>query len=146
MHPGESARTVLRLGSFVFGVAVLAGLWEMLADQAPGSPLFVGMLPAPIERLRSDALIFGMLLWLGAFSLGEQTLADRVLACLWVGGVMLLGSELYAAMNGMPGMQLQDLRADAPWVFFGKLIGRGLLVVGLVEIAWRATQQNQQNT
>lgn len=142
MYPVDSARTVLRVGLCVLGVAVLAGAWETLAEQAPGSPLYIGMLPAPIERLRSDAVAFGAFLWLAALSLGDRRLSDRVLACLGIGAAMLLLGDLYAAWNGMPGVQLQDLRADAPWVFFGKLIGRALLVLGLAEIAWRAADRN----
>jgi hypothetical protein len=134
MHARASGRTVLRLGVALLGVAVLAGAWEVLASQSPGSMFYIGMLPAPFERLRSDALTFGTLLWLAGLSIDDRAPSARVVAALIVGACLLLGSGFYAALHGMPGVQLQDLRPDATWVALGKLLGRGCLIFGLVVV------------
>jgi len=118
-------------------IAGLAGTWEWLAGQAPGSPLYIGMLPAPIERLRADAFDFGALLMIGGLVLGRRALPRRVLWWLGLGALLLLVSGLYAAATGMPGVQLRDLRPDATWVFFGKALGRGLSLLGLADLGWR---------
>ncbi|MET0384451.1 MAG: hypothetical protein ABW321_00760 [Polyangiales bacterium] len=138
MPVSASARMILYLGTCVLGAAALAGVWEVLASQAPGSPLYIGMLPAPIERLRSDALWFGVLLWVAGLSAGELTLSRRTRACLWGGSVLVLLGGTYAAATGMTGVQLRDLRPDATWVFIARFGGRLLLSAGLFEIAWRA--------
>jgi hypothetical protein len=127
---------VLRLGTGCLALAGLAGLWQLLANQAPGTPLYIGMLASPIERLVHDALTFGGLLWLAGLAVGERRLPMRVLLWLGLGAVVLFGSAIYGAAHGMPGVQLQDLRADAIWVFSGKLLGRLLLVLGLGECVW----------
>jgi hypothetical protein len=137
MHVGGSARLVLRVGSLLLVGAALAGVWELLASQAPGSPLYIGMLPAPIERLRTDAERFGMLLWLAGLALGDRALPRRMGALLGSGSLLVLASGAYAAMTGMNGVQLHDLRADAVWVFLGKQLGRALLLTGLAMIGWR---------
>ena len=139
MHARASGRTVLRLGVAVLGVAVLAGAWEFWASQSPGSMFYIGMLPAPFERLRADALTFGILLWLAGRSVDdrrERAPSARTVAALVVGACLLLGCGFYAAIHGMPGVQLQDLRPDATWVALGKLLGRACLVVGLAVVVW----------
>src|ERR1700712_1427192 len=51
MPDQTSARwVVLRLGGALLLIAASAGAWEVLASQAPGSPLYLGVLPGPIER------------------------------------------------------------------------------------------------
>jgi hypothetical protein len=112
-------------------------MWEWLAGQAPGTPLYIGVLPAPIERLRADAFDYGALVLIAGLALGERKLPRRVPLWLALGAALLLVSGLYAAATGMPGVQLRDLRPDATWVFLGKLLGRGLLALGLVDIGWR---------
>lgn len=138
MHARASGRTVLRLGVAVLCVAAIAGAWELLASQSPGSLFYIGMLPVPFERLRVDALTFGVLLWLAGLSVGDRAPSTRVVAALVVGACLLLGSGFYAAWHGMPGVQLVDLRPDATWVALGKLLGRACLSGGLVLVAWPA--------
>jgi hypothetical protein len=99
------------------------------------------MLPAPIERLRGDAFDYGTLLLIAALLLGERHLPRRVHVGLALGAALLLLSGLYAALAGMPGVQLSDLRPDATWVFMGKLLGRGLLALGLADIGWRVLRR-----
>lgn len=141
---GASARAVLRIGGCVLIAAALAGTWEWLAGQAPGSPLYIGMLPAPIERLRAEAFDVGTLLLLAGLVLGPRSLPRRVLWWLAIGALLLLGSSLYAAATGMPGVQLRDLRPDATWIFFGKALGRGLCLLGLADIGWRVLGPRRQ--
>jgi hypothetical protein len=130
-----SARVVLQLGGALLLSAAVVGIWEMLASQAPGSPLYLGQLPGPIERLRHETFDFGVLLLLAGLLLGERALPRRTLIALGAGSLLVLAAGLYAASTGMLGLQLTDLRPDATWLFMGKLLGRGLLCAGLCEIA-----------
>jgi len=138
MQVGQSARGVLRLGCGVLVVATLVGAWETLASQAPGSPLYIGMLPGPIELLRETALTCGLLTVLAGLMLADRTLSRRWLWLLHVGVTLTLGSGFYAAANGMHGVQVRDLRPDAGWLFLVKYAGRGLLAVCLGAIARQA--------
>lgn len=140
--PG-SARWIVGLGCGVLGVAALAGAWETLASQVPGSPLYIGMLPGPIERLRETAVDFGVLLVLAGLLLREQSVGARATWTLATGTFLALATALYAALTGMLGVQLYDLRADAPWLFAFKFIGRALLCAGLAECAWLALRKAQ---
>jgi hypothetical protein len=138
MQVGPSARKVLQLGCGVLVVAALAGAWETLASQSPGSPLYIGMLPGPIELLRDAALIWGLLIVLAGLLLAERGLGPRWLSLLQLGVALTLGGSLYAAANGMHGIQARDLRPDATWVFFAKNAGRAVLLVCLAAIARQA--------
>lgn len=133
-----SALLVLRLSGVLLLAAAAAGLWELLASQAPGTPLYLGVLPGPIERLRHDAFDFGLLLALAGFLTGARELPRWLLTSLALGSALLLLAGLYGAACGMPGVQLTDLRADASWLLGVKLLGRGLLIGGLAHIAWVA--------
>jgi len=130
----SSARVVLRLAGALLLAAAVAGLWELLASQAPGTPLYLGVLPAPVERLRHDTFDFGVLLAIAGLLLGERAVSRRVLICLGAGSVLVLLAGVYAAAAGMPGVQIIDLRADAPWLFGAKVLGRALLIGGLLSI------------
>ena len=143
---GPSARAVMCIGACVLIAAGLAGVWEWLAGQAPGTPLYIGMLPAPIERLRAEAFDYGTLVLIAGLALGqvERNLPRRVPVWLALGAALLLASSLYAATTGMPGVQLRDLRPDATWVFLGKLLGRSLLLLGLADIGWRVLGRRQE--
>jgi hypothetical protein len=143
MQVGDSARTVLRLGCYVLGFAGLAGVWETLASQAPGSPLYIGVLPGPVESLREIALELGGLLLLAGMLLGERALPKRTLWLIGVGLLLTLVSATYAAAVGMHAVQVRDLRPEAIWLFLAKFLGRGLVCAGLVEIAVRALGQSR---
>jgi hypothetical protein len=130
----SSARAVLRLGGALLLAAALAGIWEVLASQAPGSKLYLGLLPGPIERLRHEAFDFAVLLLIAGLLLGERAVPRRVLIWLGCGSALVVIAGVYAASTGMTGVQMTDLRADAPWLFGGKLLGRGLLCAGLANI------------
>jgi hypothetical protein len=138
MQTPESARVVLRLAVIVLCTAAGAGVWEVLASQAPGSPLSIGMLPGPIEMLRDTALILGLLL-LGASSLVRETGATRaVVVGLHVAVAVTLLAAFYGAVTGMHGVQARDLRPDATPLFIAKYLGRSGVLVSLAAIARRA--------
>lgn len=139
MHP--RARSILRLGCWVLLAAVLAGIWEILAAQAPGSPLYLGMLPGPISDLRESALVVGVLLVLASLVSGGQDAGGRWFGVLAGGSVLTLLSGLYGGAMGMHGSQLFDLRADAAWLFLAKQLGRALVFAGLARIAWLALRK-----
>ena len=139
MH--ERARSMLHLGCWVFGVAVLAGTWEMVASQAPGSPLYIGMLPGPIGSLRASAFEFGVLLVLAGMLLGAQDLGHKWFGLLTAGTLLTLLAGAYGAARGMHGVQLYDLRADAFWLFLAKQLGRVLAYGALARAAWLALRK-----
>src|SRR5262245_738295 len=139
----SSTRVVLRLGGALLLAAAAAGLWEVLASQAPGSPLYLGVLPSPIERLRNEAFDFGALLLIAGLLLGSREVPRRVLIWLGAGALLVVAAGLYAAANGMTGVQMTDLRPDAPWLFGGKLLGRALLCAGLLNIALRTLYRRE---
>jgi hypothetical protein len=134
MHP--RALSILRLGCSVLLAAALAGAWEILAAQAPGSPLYLGMLPGPIANLRESASELGVLLVLASLLLGERDVGGRWFGALAAGTALTLLCGLYGAAMGMHGTQLFDLRADAAWLFLAKQLGRALAFAGLARIAW----------
>jgi hypothetical protein len=138
MQLGQNARSVVRLGCSLLLFAALAGVWEILASQAPGTFLYIGMLPGPIELLREALLSWGFSLVLAGLLLADAELAARWHRALHLGAALLLGSGLYAGATGMHGVQISDLRPDATWLFGLKNAGRALLLAGLVAIARKA--------
>jgi hypothetical protein len=128
---------VLRLGGALLLTAAGVGVWEVLASQAPGSILYVGVLPGPVERLRSETFDFGVVILIAGLLLGDREVPRRVLVWLALGSVLVIFAGLYAALTGMTGVQMTDLRPDATWLFAGKLLGRGLLCAGLASIGWK---------
>ena len=133
---------VLRLGALLLLIAASAGAWEVLASQAPGSPLYLGVLPGPIERLRHEAFDFGVLIVIAGLLLGDRSLPRRVLLWLAIGALLTLAACFYAAITGMTGVQMTDLRPDAGWLFGTKLLGRALLCAGLGSIGLRTLIRN----
>ncbi|HET8936262.1 MAG TPA: hypothetical protein VFN67_22620 [Polyangiales bacterium] len=132
-----SARMVLRLGGALLLTATAVGVWEVLASQAPGSILYVGVLPGPVERLRNETFDFGVVILIAGLLLGDREVPRRVIVWLALGSVLVVFAGLYAALTGMTGVQMTDLRPDATWLFAGKLLGRGLLCAGLANIGWK---------
>lgn len=138
MPTPESARVMLRLAVIVLCIAAGAGVWEVLASQAPGSPLSIGMLPGPIQMLRDTALILGLLVF-GASVLVRDTGATRaVITALHVAVAVTLLAALYGAAAGMHGVQARDLRPDATPLFIVKYAGRLGVLGCLLAIARRA--------
>jgi hypothetical protein len=129
---------MLRLAVIVLCTAAGAGVWEVLASQAPGSPLSIGMLPGPIEMLRETALVLGLLLLGATFLVRETGTTRRVAVGLHVAVAITLLAAIYGAMTGMHGVQARDLRPDATPLFIVKYVGRFGVLVCLIAIARRA--------
>src|SRR6476660_7130901 len=62
MMPLRPHKPIVGLGAALLLCGTLAGIWEVLACQAPGTALFIGMLPGPISALRELAFSLGLLL------------------------------------------------------------------------------------
>ncbi|HKP56976.1 MAG TPA: hypothetical protein VJV78_09660 [Polyangiales bacterium] len=138
MQALESSRALLRLAVIVLCVGAGAGVWEVLASQAPGSPLFIGMLPGPIEMLREAATLIGVLLLAASCLVRDRPLPRALLIALHVAVVVTLLAALYGAATGMHGVQVIDLRPDAIPLFAAKYAGRLGLATCLFLIARRA--------
>jgi hypothetical protein len=129
---------MLRLAVIVLCTAAGAGVWEVLASQAPGSPLSIGMLPGPIEMLRETALVLGLLLLGAAFLVRETGTTRRVSVGIQIAVAITLLAAIYGAITGMHGVQAHDLRPDATPLFVAKYVGRFGVLVCLLAIARRA--------
>jgi ammonia channel protein AmtB len=138
MQTPESARVLLRLAVIVLCAAAGAGVWEVLASQAPGSPLSIGMLPGPIEMLRDTALTLGLLLLGASWLVRESGATCGVVIGLHVAVAVTLLAAVYGAVSGMHGVQARDLRPDATPLFIVKYVGRLGVLVSLLAIARRA--------
>jgi hypothetical protein len=126
--------------------AGLSGAWELLALQAPGTSLYIGMLPGPIASLRELAFAIGALLVLAALAMPHASTAARVplralVALLYAGAVLSLGAQLYGALRGMTGTQIVDMRPDALPVFVARQGGLFLLSAALLELARRVLRR-----
>lgn len=135
-----AGRGIVRCGVGVLLFAVGAGAWEVLARQAPGSVLYLGVLPEPVAALRELAIVLGLLLFVAgalcgwAFG-GPAPTWLRVVLC---GGALLaLAAQAYGAAAGMYGVQVQDLRADALPLFLCKHLGLFAFAAGFFELARR---------
>ncbi|HEX2676816.1 MAG TPA: hypothetical protein VHM19_09255 [Polyangiales bacterium] len=121
-----SARAVLRLSLCVLAAFALAGAWQVFADQAPGSLLYIGVLPGPVESLRHSAFVLGVLTFLTAL-LVPRAFPERAprawLVVLHASVVFALGAGVYGAATGLHGEQLGDLRPDALPLFLVKHAG-----------------------
>lgn len=143
MTDEAAAHATLRLALGVFVGAALAGVWEVLAAQAPGSPLYLGMLPGPVQALRESALWLGTLtllaslVWSRVPAQPASAAPGRILRGLQMGAVLSLSASAYAASQGMRGEQLFDLRTDGTTVFVLKYTGHVLLAAALLALAPR---------
>ncbi|MFI5308943.1 MAG: hypothetical protein ACHQ53_16415 [Polyangiales bacterium] len=140
MSIGRSRRAVIRLGVCALMVAAGSSVWQLLAAQAPGTPLYIGMLEGPVAALRGLATSIGLVLfaaaWLLPWAFPERE-PKRLVALLYVGTVLGLGGEIYGAVRGMFGMQLADMRPDALPLFIVKHLGLGLLLGALLDLGRR---------
>ena len=136
MHDDPERRHLLRAGLLLLAAAALAGAIELLALQAPGSPLYLGVLPGPLGEVRVLALALGLV------RLASDVLSARAAEPLPKALTRLLSSsaalavlaQAYGAAQGMYGLQVKDLRADALPLFLLKYaallaftVGYGLL-------------------
>jgi len=145
MSIGECGTATVRLGVVALMIAALASVWELVALQASGSPLYIGMLPGPVTSLRELSTVIGLLLCGAGITMpwasggrGEPRVLVRMLQ---VGTVLVLGAQAYGATQGMNGVQLGDLRPDAMPLFVLKQGGLALLLAALLELGRRLLVQ-----
>jgi hypothetical protein len=129
-------KPLLGLGIGLLCAGAAAGVWEVLALQSPGTPLYIGMLPGPIGALRGLGLGVGSIVLISTLLLA---FADRppprsVVLLLFVGSLAAVGAQLYGSLHGMPGVQMVDFRPNVRPLFVTKYAGLGLLCAGLLEI------------
>jgi hypothetical protein len=140
MRIGPSARAFVRLGVVLLLVAAAAGIWEMLAMQAPGSPWHAGVLPGPIATLRTTATTIALVLfafaWLMPWAAARGEPRVLVIA-IHAGAAILIASLAYGATTGMYGVQIDDLRAGSRWLFRVRALGTLILLGCLLDFARR---------
>ena len=136
MHDDPERRHLLRAGLSLLAAAALAGAIELLALQAPGSPLYLGVLPGPLGVLRVLALALGLLLLASDVlsARAAQPLPKALTRLLSSSAALAVLAQAYGAAQGMYGLQVKDLRADALPLFLLKhaallafTVGYGLL-------------------
>jgi hypothetical protein len=145
MAIGECGKATVRSGVVALMMAALASVWELVALQAPGSPLYIGMLPGPVTSLRELSTLLGLLLIAAGLTM-PWTSAGRpeprgLVRVLQIGTVLALGAQVYGAVQGMNGVQLGDLRPDALPLFAVKQGGLALLLAALLELGRRVLVQ-----
>ena len=130
MQDAPNRSLVVRASVALLLFAALAAAFELIAWQAPGSPLYLGVLPGPLGVLRELSTTLGLLL------LGVELLAPRAYAggpradlsrsvalMLSTGAWLAVLAQAYGALHGMYGLQLKDLRSDALPMFVLKHAG-----------------------
>lgn len=128
----------MRAALVQLAVGALAGAFELLALQAPGSALYLGVLPGPVAHLRELSLVLGLLL-LGADTLAARAAAGRLLVrTLTSSAALATLAQAYGATQGMYGLQAQDLRADALPLFLAKYGALLSFVLAFAQLGRRA--------
>lgn len=139
---GSEGRRLVSAGALLLAGAALAAAWELLARQAPGTLLYIGMLPGPIASLRELCFTLGAsLIVAGALftpRADEPAHGARFAILAMAGALSAALAQLYAASQGMNGVQLQDPRSDALPTFVLRHGGTAACVIALCALAWRA--------
>lgn len=139
MTPLRPHKPILGLGAALLLYGMLAGIWEVLACQAPGTSLFIGMLPGPISALRELAFSLGLLLLITSLLLGwsGRRAPSWLVALLHVGAWLCVGAQTYGAAHGMPGVQVVDFRPGVRPLFVTKFLALALFCLALIELGRR---------
>lgn len=131
------------LQRFAFGLLVVAAassVWALLANQAPGSPVYLGVLAGPIEGVRDSAAILG-LVFLAVAPLLPQLAHGRaasvLVAVACIGATLHVGAGIYAAAHGLHAIQFKDPRSDVAPLVMLKYTGQALLGLCLLEVTRR---------
>jgi len=122
----STTRWFLRLGALSLLVGLGAGVFELMATQAPYTPLHFGVLAAPFSQLRGAAF------WLGLF------------AFVCAGSVLSLSAMAWAAAEGMMAIQVFDPRPGAGWLAIVRLLGQGLVLIAALDVARRLLRRGAQ--
>jgi hypothetical protein len=129
-----SVRTLARLALSLCCLSALACVWELFALQVPDSPFHLGVLGGPIAQLRNFSFALGLgalglsALWRSLYPQGQGRWQ------LWIlvsAALLQVGALIYAAANGMVGVQLLDPRLDARLVVYVRIAGHILMLAGL---------------
>lgn len=138
MHPPENrppietpfeVRLLATVGFSLWLVATIACVWEVLALQAPDSPLHAGVLAGPIAQLRGFAFALGTanlvaaLVWPRLYADGRGRSVALLLA---LGALLHVFALTYAALRGLVAVQLLDPRADARYALYGRAVAHAL--------------------
>jgi len=135
-----SERALIRLGLLLLVLGLLGGAWELLAAQAPLTPLHMGLLPGPVEKLRNGSLLMGLSLLAAAWLLPVAAPGKepwKLVIGIHVGTVLTWVTLVYGAATGMAGEQIVDPRWDAQAMVVLRLVGYAVLLVCLVELSRR---------
>jgi len=128
------------LGVVLLLVAAAAGVWEILASQAPGSEWQAGVLPGPVGQLRGTAAVLGLLMFAGSWLmpwLAPEREPWVLCIAVHVGVVVTMGAMTYGATTGMYGVQIYDPRPESQWLFWVRATGMGILGLCLLDFARR---------
>ncbi len=126
--------------------AALANVWEMLTLQVPDSPFHVGVLSGPVSQLRGFSFGLGLgalalaWAWPVLYAPGEGALAARAYL---LGGLTHVAALVYAASQGMVGVQLLDARLDARLVVYARGLSHVLVLGALGSLCWRAFRRTR---
>ena len=111
MSETRAAHATLRLSLAVYALTALAGAWEVVASQAPGSMFYVGVLPGPAQSLRESAFMLATVLFVASqlMPVAYREAAPRWLViALHVSALCVLASGIYGACTGLHGEQLGE--------------------------------------
>jgi hypothetical protein len=138
------SRLLVRVALGLWLVAGAATVWEVLAMQWPDSPFHLGILAGPIGQLRGFSFGLGAALALAAWlwpHLYGPGMGRYALVLLVAGSVVHAGALVYAAMQGMIGVQILDPRADARWLVAARGLGHALVLGALGDAFVRALRR-----
>src|SRR5262245_16924767 len=115
MSASAGALATIRLGVVLLMLAAAAALLELLAAQAPGTPLYIGLLPGPVGALRELCSVLGLTLLVAGLLLPRTgwSMPRALVVCLYAGALIGIGAQAYAALHGMFAVQLRDLHPQA---------------------------------
>jgi len=139
VYESPTSRWFLRLGALTLVAGLVAGVFELMATQAPYTPLHFGVLAAPFAQLRASGL------WLSLFAFVAAGLRPRlgerepwILFGLYaLGTLMSLSAMAWAAAQGMMAIQVFDPRPGAGWIAITRLAGQGLILLAAVDACRR---------
>ena len=143
----ETSRGLIRLGLVALALTIVASVWQLLAMQLPESLLHAGVLPGPVDKLRSwSALAATLALALGLTraGLGVDLERPKLLKYMYGSGALVGLTLIYGAATGMPGEQLIDPRVDAQVMIALRVLGlaAGFLCLGSLGLElWRASRR-----
>jgi len=126
-------------------VTASAAVWGLLAQQAPGSPYRVGVLPGPVEQLSGASFMLGTglmlcaLLWPRVFEPGT----GRYWPWLSLtGAAACLLALAYAALHGVYGVQIDDPRPTSSGILALRALGHVLITAALLDLMVRYTRRS----